>query len=54
MNTTDVNYGALRRYDTTRPPRRQRFFFTAALRALCGLSMLGKDYRIEKIRMEGL
>lgn len=54
MNTIDVNYGALRRYDTTRPPRRQGFFFTAALRALCGLSMLGKDYRIEKIRMEGL
>lgn len=55
MNTTaDVSYGRLKRYDTTRPPRRQGFFFTAALRVLCGLSMLGQDYRIEKINMEGL
>lgn len=54
MESIDVNYGALRRYDTARPPLRQRLLFTAVLRALCGLSMAGQDYRIEKINMEGL
>ena len=54
MTSIDVNYGRLKRYDTTRPPMKQRFFFTAVLRALCGLSMAGQDYKIEKINMEGL
>ena len=54
METIDVNYGSLRRYDTAKAPLRQRLVFTAILRALCGLSMLGQDYRIEKINMEGL
>lgn len=54
METIDVNYGSLKRYDTAKPPLRQRKIFTAILRALCGMSMLGQEYRIEKINMEGL
>ena len=54
MNTIDVNYGKLRRYDTTRPPLRQNLLFTGLLRALCGISMVGQQYQIEKINMEGL
>ena len=34
MESIDVNYGALRRYDTARPPLRQRRLFTAVLRAM--------------------
>ena len=49
METIDVNYGPLRRYDTAKPPLRQKKIFTAILRALCGMSMLGQDYKIEKI-----
>ena len=54
MQTIDVDYGKLRRYDTTKPPLRQNILFTGLLRALCGFSMIGKEYRIEKINMEGL
>ncbi|MBR3704819.1 MAG: hypothetical protein IKM11_04985, partial [Oscillospiraceae bacterium] len=54
METIDVNYGKLRRYDTTKPPLRQNFLFTGLLRALCGISMIGQKYEIEKINMEGL
>ena len=54
MESIDVNYGGLKRYDTTRPPLRQRKLFTAILRALCGMSMIGQAYEIEKINMEGL
>ena len=43
MESMDVNYGTLRRYDTARPPLRQRKVFTAILRALCGLSMMGQE-----------
>ena len=42
METIDVDYGSLKRYDTTKPPLRQRIFFTAVLRALCGLSMIDR------------
>ena len=51
MESIDVNYGRLRRYDTTKPPLRQRKVFTAILRALCGLSIAGQEYNIEKIGM---
>ena len=54
MQTIDVDYGKLRRYDTTRPPLRQNFLFTGLLRALCGFSMIGQKYKIDKINMEGL
>ena len=54
MESIDVNYGGLKRYDTAKPPLRQRKVFTAILRALCGLSMMGQEYKIEKINMEGL
>jgi len=54
MEQIDVNYGRLKRYDTTKPPLKQSKFFTAILRILCGISMMGQDYKIEKINMEGL
>ena len=54
MNSIDVDYGKLRRYDTSRPPLRQNFLFTGLLRALCGISMIGQKYEIEKIHMENL
>lgn len=54
IESIDVDYGKLKRYDTTKPPLKQRKFFTAVLRALCGLSMAGQEYKIEKINMEGL
>lgn len=54
METIDVNYGKLKHYNTSRPPLRQRKIFTHLLRAVCGAAMLGQDYTIEKIRMEGL
>ncbi len=54
MKAIDVDYGTLKRYDTAKPPLKQRLLFTAILRAVCGISMIGQDYRIEKINMEGL
>ena len=54
MKAIDVDYGTLKRYDTAKPPLKQRMLFTAILRAVCGISMIGQDYRIEKINMEGL
>ncbi len=54
MNTIDVDYGKLRRYDTTKAPLRQNLLFTGLLRALCGISMIGQKYEIEKINMENL
>lgn len=54
MESIDVNYGRLKRYDTTRPPLKQNRIFTHLLRALCGICMIGQDYKIEKFNMEGL
>ena len=54
MEQIDVNYGRLKRYDTTKPPMKQRMIFTALLRLLCGISMIGKQYKIEKINMDSL
>ncbi len=54
MQSIDVDYGRLRRYDTSRPPLRQNILFTALLRVLCGAALLGQPYTIEKINMEGV
>ena len=54
METIDVNYGTLKRYATTKMPLRQHKIFTAIVRALCGISLLGQEYKIEKINMENL
>ncbi len=54
MESIDVDYGRLKRYDTTKPPLKQRKFFTAVLRVLCGAALMGQEYEIEKINMEGL
>jgi len=51
----DVNYGSLRRYNTSKMPLRQGKFFTWAIYMLSKyFSLHGIDYRIEKIGMEGL
>ena len=49
METIDVDYGSLKRYDTTKPPLRQRIFFTAVLRALIGQSMIRQPKPKENI-----
>lgn len=54
MESIDVNYGRLKRYDTTRAPLRQHPIFTHLLGLVCRVSMLGQKYTIEKINMEGL
>jgi hypothetical protein len=54
MEQIPVDYGKVKPYDTTNPPIRQPFVITALLQLLCRMSMLGKDYKIEKINMEGL
>ncbi len=48
METIDVNYGSLKRYDTTKMPLRQHKIFTAIIRTLCAISLLGQEYKIEK------
>jgi len=54
MESIDVNYGKLKRYDTTKLPLRQNWLFTALLQLLCRISMIGQPYTIEKINMDGL
>ena len=54
METIDVNYGRLKRYDTTKAPMRQPLVLTHLLGLVCKASMLGQKYTIEKINMEGL
>lgn len=53
MNT-DVNYRNQRRYKTARYPLRQRKFWTWLIWVLSRIALAGKDYRVEKINMEGL
>ncbi len=54
MDQIPVDYGKVKPYNTRKPPMRQGFLFTVLLRLLCGICMMGKDYRIEKKHMEGL
>lgn len=54
MEQIPVDYGKVKPYNTCKPPMRQGFLFTALLRLLCGICMMGKDYKIEKKNMEGL
>ncbi len=49
-----VNYKNKKRYNTARYPIRQPKLITWAIRQLCRVMLMGKDYEIEKINMEGL
>ncbi len=50
----DVVYKNNRRYNTAKYPIRQPKFVMFIIWLLCKIALLGKDYKIEKINMEGL
>ena len=54
MENIPVFYGNTKPYDTTKPPIRQPLIFTWILGIGSRVMMLGKQYKIEKINMDGL
>ena len=50
----DVNYKNKKRYNTARYPIRQPLFITYLIWLLCKIMLIGKNYKVEKINMEGL
>ena len=50
----EVNYKNKKRYKTAKYPIRQPRFITWLIRVLSGIMLTGKEYKIEKIGMEGL
>lgn len=50
----EVNYKNKKTYKTARYPLRQRRFWTWLIRVLSGLTMRGRQIKVEKINMEGL
>jgi len=50
----EVNYKNKKRYKTARYPIRQPRIITWLIWLLCRIALMGKKYRVEKIRMEGL
>ncbi len=50
----DVNYKGITPYKTAKYPIRQPLYLTGLIRLLSRFALLGKDYRVEKIGMEGL
>lgn len=50
----DVNYKNKKRYKTAKYPIRQPLFITWLINTLSAFALIGKDYRVEKINMEGL
>ena len=50
----DVNYKNKKRYNTAKYPIRQPRFFTWLIWVLSKILLMGKDYKVEKINMEGL
>ncbi len=50
----EVNYKNKKRYNTAKYPLRQGFFWTWLIWILSRIMLIGKNYRIEKINMEGL
>lgn len=53
-NNIDVNYLNKRRYNTAKFPMRQRGFWIWLIWMLSRLTLRGKEYKVEKINMEGL
>lgn len=50
----EVNYKNKRRYNTAKLPLHQGIFWTWLIRLLSRIALTGKEYKIEKIGMEGL
>ena len=50
----EVNYPNKKRYNTAKYPIRQPKFFTCLIWTLSKFALMGKEYKIEKINMEGL
>ena len=50
----EVNYRNKKRYKTAKLPLRQPLFFTWLIHFLSSMALLKRDYKIEKINMEGL
>jgi len=50
----EVNYKNKRRYNTAKYPIRQPRILTWLIWLLCKIILIGKDYKVEKINMEGL
>ena len=49
-----VNYRNKRRYKTAKYPIRQRMFWIWLIRLLSKIALMGKEYKVEKINMDGL
>ena len=49
-----VNYRNKRRYKTAKYPLRQRMFWIWLIRLLSKIALMGKEYKVEKINMDGL
>ena len=52
--TIDVNYKNKKRYKTAKYPMRQGLFWTGLIWLLSRIALIGKNYKVEKINMEGL
>lgn len=50
----EVNYKNKKRYKTAKYPFKQRLFWIWLIRFLSKIMLIGKEYKIEKINMEGL
>lgn len=50
----EVNYRNKRRYKTAKYPIRQPLYLTWLIWLLSKFALIGKDYKIEKVNMEGL
>lgn len=54
MEQIPVDYGRVKPYDTSKPPRRQNYALTVLLQLLCRASLAREPHTIEKINMGGL
>ena len=50
----EVNYRNKKRYNTAKAPLHQTPFWTGLIWVLSRMMLIGKDYKVEKINMEGL
>lgn len=50
----EVNYKNKKRYKTAKYPFKQRIFWVWLIRFLSKIMLIGKDYKVEKVNMEGL
>ena len=50
----EVNYANKKRYKTAKYPMRQHIFWTWLIWLLSRIALLGKEYKVEKVNMEGV